>query len=81
MTDRAKLIFFTSADCRTDARPVRNALHFAVVAAKAGLDTELRLAGDAVRVVQPDGLADSQDGREARDKLDEYQAMQGYSSL
>ena len=81
MTDRAKLIFFTSADCRVNARPVRNALHFALVAHGAGLSTEVRLAGDAVRVVQDDGLADSQDGREARDKLAEYSSTQGFTSL
>ncbi len=81
MTQRAKLIFFTSADCRENARPIRNALHFALVGQQAGLKTEVRLAGDAVRVVQPDGLADSQDGREAREKLEEYQTLKGYTSL
>ena len=81
MNERAKLIFFTSADCRDNARPVRNALHFAITSANAGLSTEVRLAGDAVRIVQDDGLPDTQDGREAREKLAEYSAMKGYTSL
>ena len=81
MTERSKLIFFTSADCRVNARPVRNALHFALAGAEAGLRTEVRLAGDAVRIVQDDGLPDTQDGREARQKLAEYSAMKGFTSL
>ncbi|MPZ64413.1 MAG: hypothetical protein GEU83_02405 [Pseudonocardiaceae bacterium] len=45
-----RLIFFASADPATDPKPVWSAYHFANVASQAGLDAEVRLAGDAVRV-------------------------------
>lgn len=47
---RRKLIFFASADPESDPKPARSAYLFASVAAKAGLEAEVRLAGDAVRV-------------------------------
>jgi len=65
---RKRLIFFASADTRTNARPTEKAYHFASVAAKAGLDAEVRLAGDAVRVAQPDGLPDTPEGDVLREK-------------
>jgi hypothetical protein len=65
---RKRLIFFASADTRTNARPTEKAYHFASVAAKAGLDAEVRLAGDAVRVAHPDGLPDTPEGNALRDK-------------
>lgn len=55
MTPRRRLIFFTTADPRTDPAPAGQAYHFATVAARSGLDAEVRLAGDAVRVAQLDG--------------------------
>jgi len=48
--------------------PPRRPNHFASVAAKAGLEAEVRLAGDAVRVAQPDGLPDTPEGDALRDK-------------
>lgn len=54
--ERKRLIFFAGADPRTNPLPAEKAYHFASVAAKAGLDAEVRLAGDAVRVAQPDGV-------------------------
>lgn len=42
-----------SADPRTNPRPVWSASHFATVAARTGLEAEVRLAGDAVRIAQP----------------------------
>lgn len=65
---RKRLIFFASADPRSNPKPVWSAYHFANVAAGAGLEAEVRLAGDAVRIAQPDGAADTRDGREAREK-------------
>lgn len=66
---RKNLIFFTSADPRTDPGPAWSAYHFAEVAARAGLTAEVRLAGDAVRVAQPDGVADTNRGQELRAKV------------
>ncbi len=66
--ERRRLVFFASADPRTNTRPVWSAYHFATVAAGAGLDAEVRLAGDAVRIAQPDGVPDTEDGAEARHK-------------
>ena len=63
MTARRRLIFFTTADPRDDPGPAGQAYHFAAVAARAGLDAEVRLAGDAVRLARPDGVADTPDGQ------------------
>lgn len=65
MTPR-RLIFFTTADPRTDPGPTGQAYHLAAVAARTGLDAEVRLAGDAVRLARPDGVADSDAGRALR---------------
>lgn len=59
---RKRLIFFAGADPRSNPRPVGQAYHFATVAARAGLETEVRLAGDAVRIAQDDGVAASSEG-------------------
>ncbi len=50
--DRKRLIFFVSSDPRANPKPAAQAYHFATVAAGAGLDAEVRLAGDAVRVAK-----------------------------
>jgi predicted peroxiredoxin len=63
--DRKRLIFFVSSDPHEDARPATRAYHFATVAGNAGLDAEVRLAGDAVRVAQ---LADDPELAALRDK-------------
>lgn len=65
---RRKLIFFAAADTRTNPRPAWSAYHFADVAAKAGLEAEVRLAGDAVRLAQPDGIEVSARGEELTEK-------------
>jgi hypothetical protein len=67
---RKHLVFFTAADPRSDPGPAWSAYHFAEVAARAGLDAEVRLAGDAVRVAQPDGIADDDRGKELRAKVE-----------
>lgn len=67
--DRKRLIFFAGADPRTNPGPARSAYHFAEVATRAGLEAEVRLAGDAVRVAHPDGVADSPVGEELREKV------------
>ncbi len=66
--ERKRLIFFASADTRTNSLPTEKAYHFASVAAGAGLDAEVRLAGDAVRVAQPDGLPATPEGEALREK-------------
>lgn len=66
---RRKLIFFSAADPRTNPRPTWSAYHFAAVAAGAGLEAEVRLAGDAVRVAHPDGIEASRAGDELRAKV------------
>ena len=68
---RRKLIFFASADTRTNPKPSWSAYHFATVAAGAGLEAEVRLAGDAVRLAQPDGIAESEQGDQLRLKVKE----------
>ncbi|MBA2450667.1 MAG: hypothetical protein H0V51_21860 [Chloroflexi bacterium] len=53
---RRRLIFFTRADPVMDPGPAEMAYDFATVAARAGLEAEVRLAGDAVKVALPDGI-------------------------
>ena len=55
---RRKLVFFTTADPRVDPGAFFRAYHFATVAAGSGLDAEVRLAGNAVDVADPEVLAD-----------------------
>jgi len=66
---RRKLIFFAGADSRTNPRPSWSAYHFATVAAGAGLEAEVRLAGDAVRLAQPGGIAEGEQGDQLRQKV------------
>lgn len=66
MTTTRRLIFFTTADPRHDPGPAGQAYHFAGVAARTGLDAEVRLAGDAVRVARPDGVAATPAGQALR---------------
>lgn len=55
---RRKLIFFAGGDPAVSTRPAFMAYHFATVARKAGLDSEVRLAGDAVEVLKDGGVPD-----------------------
>lgn len=68
---RKKLIFFASADPRSDPKPSWSAYHFAAIASGAGLEAEVRLAGDAVRLAQPGGIADTPQGDRLRGALAE----------
>ncbi|MBW3557591.1 MAG: hypothetical protein KY454_11715, partial [Actinobacteria bacterium] len=54
---------------RANPKPSWAAYHFANVAAGAGLEAEVRLAGDAVRLAQPDGVADTPQGADLRQKV------------
>lgn len=63
---RRKLIFFTRADPAVEPGPAEQAYHFATVAAQVGLEAEVRLAGDAVKVALPDGIAATAGGDELR---------------
>lgn len=66
---RRKLIFFTTADPRTDAGALFRAYHFANVAGQAGLEAEVRLAGSAVDVTDLTTLPDDERGRDVRDRV------------
>jgi hypothetical protein len=69
--ERKRLIFFVSSDPRENPSPAWSAYHFAEVATKAGLEAEVRLAGDGVRVAHLDSL-DGTWGRDGvRDKRGE----------
>ena len=54
--ERRKLIFFASANPRENPGPAWSAYHFAKVATDAGLEAEVRLAGDGVLVAHLDSL-------------------------
>ena len=68
-TARKRLIFFTVADPGIHPERVLEAYHLATTAAKAGLEAEVRLAGDAVRVALPDGIAATPRGDDLRTKV------------
>ncbi len=57
-----KLIFFCSADPREDTGAFFRAYHFAGVAAKSGLEAEVRLAGPGVDVTDLDTLPQTEPG-------------------
>lgn len=69
--ERGKLIFFASADPREDPGPAWSAYHFASVAVNAGLEAEVRLAGEGVRVAHLDSFDGSLRAVELRDKAKE----------
>lgn len=66
---RRRLIFFTTADPRTDIDALFRAYHFAAVASSAGLEAEVRLAGEAVAVADPDAIPDTEMGRDVRQRV------------
>lgn len=68
MTERRKLIFFAAADPGANPKPAWSAYHFADVAARAGLDAEVRLAGDAVLVAKADRVQESPTGHQLLEK-------------
>lgn len=68
--DRRKLILFVAADPAVDAGPLSAASHFAAVAAGANLDAEVRLAGDAVMVADPDYFAAATGGENLRQRVE-----------
>lgn len=68
---RRKLIFFAGSDTRKNPRAAWSAYHFATIASKAGLEAEVRLAGDAVRLAQPDGIPATEQGDQLRVKVKE----------
>ena len=57
-----KLIFFCSADPREDTGAFFRAYHFAGVAAKKGLEAEVRLAGPGVDVTDLNTLPQTEPG-------------------
>jgi len=69
--DVRKLIFFCSADPREDTGAFFRAYHFANVAAKSGLEAEVRLAGTAVDVTNLATLPDNDAGNLIRQKIGE----------
>lgn len=75
------LIFFTSADPLTNPSPIISACHFAATARKAGLVAELRLAGDAVRVLDDARLPEGEVGDRLRDALAKVRSSKPRVSL
>jgi hypothetical protein len=69
VTPRRRLVFFTGKDPHEDTRPTWTAYHFALVAAGAGLDAEVRLAGQAVGALQDGGVPEGSAGVELREKM------------
>lgn len=69
--ERRRLVFFAGKDPAVDTGPTWSAYHFGLVAHGAGLDAEVRLAGDAVKALRPDGLPDGSDGDRLREKMHE----------
>ncbi|MCY4068709.1 MAG: hypothetical protein OXE79_06370 [Acidimicrobiaceae bacterium] len=69
MAQRRKLIFFTTADPRSDCGALFRAYHFAAAAAGAGLEAEVRLAGEAVAVADLETIPDTDMGRDVRQKV------------
>ena len=70
-SDVRKLVFFCSADPRTDTGAFFRAYHFANVAASSGLKAEVRLAGSAVDVTDTDTLPADEAGDLIRNKIRE----------
>ncbi len=68
MSERRKLIFFAAADPGSNPKPAWSAYHFADVAAGAGLEAEVRLAGDAVLVARTDSVEASSLGGQLLEK-------------
>jgi hypothetical protein len=66
--ERKKLIFFAAANPRENPGPAWSAYHFAKVATDAGLEAEVRLAGDGVLVAHLDALDGSGRAVELREK-------------
>lgn len=64
-----RLIFFASSDPGSHPKPIWSAYHFAEVATRAGLDAEVRLAGDAVLVAHENTVAETELGFEVRAKV------------
>lgn len=69
MTQRRKLVFFTTADPRSDVNALFRAYHFATVATSEGLEAEVRLAGEAVSVADLDVIPRTELGRDVRKRV------------
>lgn len=68
---RRRLIFFCNADPRENTKAFFQTYHFANVAAKSGLEAEVRLAGPAVDVTDLTTLPDDEAGDQIREKIRE----------
>lgn len=69
--ERRKLIFFSSLDPAASVKPSWSAYHFALVAHRAGLAAEVRLAGDAVKVLQEGGVPEGEESEKLRKYMTE----------
>ena len=78
---RKKLIFFAASDPLDRPGPAWSAYHFAEVATKAGLEAEVRLAGDAVKVALPGAVEGTSKGEELVRKVKEGAAAKFLVSL
>lgn len=68
--NRMKLIFFVGANPAGDASRLAAAYHFASAAAGAELESEVRLAGDAVLAADPAFLATVPGADDLRSRID-----------
>ena len=68
--ERKKLIFFTAADPAADPLHVSAAYRFAKAAAAAGVEAEVRLAGDAVLIADPVYVATLKGSEALRGRID-----------
>ena len=66
---RKKLIFFVNSDPALDPKNIEQAYHFGMVSANTGLQAEVRLAGDAVKLPLPNAIANSVSGEQVRQKI------------
>ncbi len=76
--ERRKLIFFTNSDPAIDPKPAQMAYHFATVAARTGLEAEVRLAGDAVKLALPNAIVATPEGDDLRQKV-QFGTSPGYT--
>ena len=79
--DRSNLIFFASADPMVNPSAIISACHFTATARKAGLVAELRLAGDAVRVLDESRRPTGEPGDRLREALERVRSSQARVSL
>lgn len=64
-----KIVFISSADPFVNPGNVWRAFHYADVATEAGVEAEVRLVADAVKVCMPYSIPDTEKGEKLRNKI------------